>query len=252
MIMRDKILAIMFFLMLVGCSTKNNRLNIKTTTEEQLYEQGMKKVKSGDYHNAIKTLERFEERYPASRHYADVLILKAYSSYSEDKYTEAILTVDDFLQQFPVHKEVAYMYYLKSMSNYNQIMDVGRDQGFAILAKEGFETLIHLYPHSKYANDAKWKLEYIDNILAGKEMDIGRFYLRTNKHISSINRFKNVIENHQNSMFTPEALYRLTEVYFILGVKKEAIKYAAVLGYNYPKSIWYCKAYNLLVQSSTK
>ena len=249
MIIRNKTLITALSLILISCSAKNNKLDIETVTENQLYSEGIKKTKAANYHDAIKIFTKFEEKYPTSIHYADILVLKAYSFYSEDKHTDAILTIDDFLQQFPVHKDVDYMHYLKSMSNYKQIMDIGRDQSFAMLAKEGFETLINLYPHSKYASDAKRKLEYINNMLAGKEMDIGRFYLRTNKHVFSINRFKNVIENYQTNIFIPEALYRLTEVYFILGVKEEAEKYVSVLAHNYPKSIWYNKAYNLLIHN---
>ena len=250
--LQNKIFTMALCLVLIGCSVKSKKPTFQNISEDQLYEQGMKEISTQHYKNAIKTFTRFEEECPLSKHYANVLILKAYSLYLENKYTETILTIDDFIQHFPVHKDLAYMYYLKAMSNYIQIMDIGRDQNFAMLAKDGFEMLIQLYPQSKYAEDAKWKLEYIDNILAGKEMDIGRFYLRTSKHISSINRFKNVIENHQSSIFTPEALYRLTEVYFVLGIKKEATKYASVLGHNYPKSIWYCKAYDLLVHNGMK
>ena len=246
---KNKIFTIALSLILVSCGVKSNRLTVQAISENQLYNQGIKEINNQNYERAIKTFTKFEEEYPASKNYANVLILKAYSLYSEGKYAEAILTIDDFIQQFPLHKGMAYMYYLKSMSNYTQIMDIGRDQNFAVLAKEDFEMLMKLHPQSKYAEDAKWKLEYIDNILAGKEMDIGRFYLRTSKHISSINRFKSVVENHERSMFTPEALYRLTEVYFILGLKKEATKYASVLGHNYPKSTWYSKAYALLIHN---
>ncbi len=144
------------------------------------------------------------------------------------------------------------MYFIKGMSYYNQIMDIGRDQEFTLNAKKEFEILVNLFPGSKYANDAKWKLEYIDNILAGKEMDIGRFYLRIHKPISSVNRFKNVVDNYQTTIFIPEALYRLVEVYYILGIKEEAIRYASVLGYNYPNSTWYKKSYQLLTLKSKK
>lgn len=248
-----KFVIIALFIFLTGCSSKKSDISeFKTISEHELFEQGTKEVKSGNYKEAVKTLTKLENEYPASDNYSDTLVLKTYSYYADDKYTDAILTVDDFLHQFPINKNAAYMYFLKGMSYYNQIMDMGRDQEFALNAKKEFEILVNLFPSSKYASDAKWKLEYIDNILAGKEMDIGRFYLRTHKPISSVNRFKNVIDKYQTTIFTPEALYRLVEVYYILGIKEEAIRYASVLGYNYPNSIWYEKSYRLLTLKSTK
>lgn len=215
----------------------------------QLYEQSTNQVKSGDYKRAIKTLTKLENEYPESDHYSDVIVLKAYSYYSDRNYIDAILTINDFLHQFPINKNAAYMYYLKGMSKYNQIMDIGRDQGLSIEAKKDFEMLVNLFPDSKYASDIKFQLEYIDDILAGKEMDIGRFYLRLNNPISSVNRFRNVIENYQKSIFMPEALYRLVEVYYILGVVEEASRYASALGYNYPDSIWYRKSCDILFKN---
>jgi outer membrane protein assembly factor BamD len=242
-------LALIIFLMAnCGGAKKDSTLD-ENISDKQLYDQSTKEVKAENYKKAVKTLTKLENEYPASEHYSDALVLKAYSYYSDDNYTDAILTVDDFLHQFPIDKNASYMYYIKGMSNYNQMMDVGRDQQFAIDAKKDFEMLINLFPNTKYANDAKWKVEYIDNTLAGKEMDIGRFYLRVYKPISSVSRFKNVIEKYQTSIFTPEALYRLVEVYYILGVKDEATRYASVLGYNYPSSIWYRKSYDILLKN---
>ena len=249
-ILRFGTLALIIFLMASCSSTKKDNIQVENISDKQLYEQSTKEVKSGDYKRAIKTLTKLENEYPASDHYSDAIVLKAYSYYSDDNYTDAILTVNDFLHQFPINRNAAYMYYIKSMSNYNQIMDIGRDQKFTIDAKKDFKILVNLFPNSKYANDAKWKLEYIDNLLAGKEMDLGRFYLRVNKPISSVNRFKNVVEKYQTSIFVPEALYRLVEVYYILGVKDEATRYASVLGYNYPDSIWYRKSHNILLKNA--
>ena len=247
-----KLAVIALFIFLIGCSSKKSDITFETISEHKLFEQGKKEVKLGNFKKAIKTLTKLENEYPASENYSDTLVLKAYSYYADDKYTDAILTVDDYLHQFPINKNAAYMYFIKGMSYYNQIMDIGRDQEFTLNAKTVFKILISLFPSSKYANDAKWKLEYIDNILAGKEMNIGRFYLRTHKPIPSVNRFKNVIDNYQTTIFTPEALYRLVEVYYILGIKKEATRYASVLGYNYPHSIWYNKSYKLLTSKSIK
>ena len=240
------------FILLTGCNSKKSDIEYKTISEYELFEQGKKEVQSGNFKEAVKTLTKLENEYPASDNYSDTLVLKAYSYYANDKYTDTILTVDDFLHQFPINKNTSYMYFIKGMSYYNQIMDIGRDQEFTLNAKKEFEILVNLFPGSKYANDAKWKLEYIDNILAGKEMDIGRFYLRIHKPISSVNRFKNVVDNYQTTIFIPEALYRLVEVYHILGIKEEAIRYASVLGYNYPNSTWYKKSYQLLTLKSKK
>jgi outer membrane protein assembly factor BamD len=249
-IIKNNILVVLFLLLLTNCSFKKDTALSETDTS--LYKRGIQEIKLGEYKDAAKTFITIENDYPASPYYPDTLILKAYSFYSSEKYTDAILTIDDFLQQFPMHKDAAYMYYLRGMSNYNQIMDIGRDSIFATIAKRDFDIIMQLYPYSKYAEDVKWKLEYIKNIAAGKEMEIGRFYLRVSKPISAVNRFKYVVENYQTSIFTQEALYRLVEVYYILGVKKEAQRYGSVLGHNYPKSIWYEKAYNLLVEDGSK
>ncbi len=234
-------------IILVGCNLKHHNLNIKAISEEKLFSQGVKEIKIGEYKNSIKTLTKFEKEYYASMYYPGALILKAYSYYLSNNYANAIITVDDFLDQHPtISKTASYMYYIKGMSNYNQTLDIGRDQEFRINAKKNFEILVNAYPHSKYANDVKWRLVYIGNTLAEKEMDVGRFYMKNNKPISSINRFKTVIEKYQTSIFTPEALYRLIEVYQILGVEDQVKNFVSVLGHNYQKSHWYNKSYRLL------
>ncbi|MFQ3306792.1 MAG: outer membrane protein assembly factor BamD [Candidatus Midichloriaceae bacterium] len=245
-----KIIYVFFLcLLLQNCSSKKDDLKISSVSEKELYDRGVKEIKSEKYKDASKTLTQLEEEYPASKYYSEALVLKTYAFFALDNFTEAQLTIDDFLRQFPVSDFSPYIYYIKGMLNYKQIMDIGRDQEYSAKAKQDFTALIQLYPKSKYSKDARWKLEYINNVLAGKEMDIGRFYLRTHKPISAVNRFKNVLKNYDDSIFIPEALYRLFEIYYILGIEGEAKKYASVLGYNFPNSIWYYKSYNILKSS---
>ena len=178
--------------------------------------------------------------------YCDTMVFKAHSYYINNRYTEAIVIINDFLHQFPANNHSSYMRYLKGLSYYKQIISIETDQESSRNSKKSFEALVNLFPDSQYSNDANDKLKQLNNILAAKEIEIGRFYLRTNKPISSINRFINIIKNYKTSIFLPEALYRLTEVYYTLGIKDEFIKYYVLLEKEYSNSTWYKKARNIL------
>ena len=160
-----------------------------------------------------------------------------------------MVALDRFVKLHPGNKDTPYAYFLKALNYYEQITDVGRDQGITQKAREALNEVVRRYPESQYAKDAKIKLDLVLDHLAGKELEIGRYYLNRGKLIGAINRFKHVIDSYQTTTHTPEALHRLVEAYLALGIKEEAQKYAAVLGHNYPNHPWYEKSYRLIGSS---
>src|SRR6476660_203308 len=172
-----------------------------------------------------------------------------YSLYESSSYDQAIIAADRFIQLHPGHRDVAYAYYLKAICYYMQIVDVGRDQRTTELALRALDDMVRRFPDSKYARDAKLKLDFTRDHLAGKEMEIGRYYLKRGEYLAAINRFKRVIDNYQTTTHVPEALERLVECDLALGLAKEAKENASVLGYNYPGSRWYQEAYGLMTGS---
>jgi outer membrane protein assembly factor BamD len=172
--------------------------------------------------------------------------MAAYAFYQADAYDDAVAAARRFIDLHPGHQDVPYAYYLIGVSYYEQISDVGRDQKNTELALEAFEELIRRFPDSDYARDAGLKADLARDHLAGKEMNIGRYYLRRGKYVAAINRFQSVIDRYQSTTHVPEALHRLTEAYMSLGVAEEARRTAAVLGYNFPSSIWYQDSYALI------
>jgi outer membrane protein assembly factor BamD len=172
--------------------------------------------------------------------------MQVYAYYEDGKYGDAVLAADRFIQLHPGHRDVAYAYYLKAICYYMQITDVGRDQKLTQAALTALEDIVRRFPDSKYARDAKLKLDFTRDHLAGKEMEIGRYYLKRQEYLAAMNRFKRVIDNYQTTTHVPEALERLVECDLALGLAKEAKDNAAVLGYNYPGSHWYTDAYALV------
>ncbi len=172
--------------------------------------------------------------------------MAAYSYYQNNDYDDAVVALDRFMQLHPSNSDVPYSYYLKGLSYYERISEVSRDQKMTERALKTFNQLVARYPESKYARAAKIKIDLTHDHLAGKEMEIGRYYLRQSHYLAAINRFKAVIENYQTTTHVPEALHRLTEAYRALGVDGEARKTAAVLGHNFPGSGWYIDSYDLM------
>lgn len=172
--------------------------------------------------------------------------MSAYSSYQAQSYDEAVIALDRFIELHPGNKDIDYAHYLKALCYYEQISDVARDQYMTEQALRALETLIARFPDSKYARDAALKRDLTYDHLAGKEMEIGRYYLNRGHINAAINRFREVIEKYQTTTHTPEALHRLVEAYLTLGLRAEAKQVAAVLGYNYPGSKWYERSFALL------
>jgi outer membrane protein assembly factor BamD len=215
-------------------------------TAEQLYDMGEKNINKGLYKTASEYYLDIERLYPFSELAPKGQVMAAVSQYRDEEYDGAIKIIDTFISLSPGNKEVDYMYYLKALCYYDRIVDVKRDQEITLKAQQSLEEVISRFPTTKYARDAKYKLELVKDHLAGKEMEIGRYYLKRKQFISAINRFQDVVKNHQNTAQVKEALYRLVEANLSLGIREEAQKNAAILGANYPDSKWYKYSYNLM------
>lgn len=213
---------------------------------ETLYQEATRKLEQKRYDEAAPLFEEVERQHPYSAWARRAMLMKAFAHYQKNDYDDAISALDQFITLHPGNKDAPYAYYLKAMCFYEQITDVGRDQESTEQAVSALTDVVRRYPNTEYARDARLKLDLTFDHLAGKEMYIGRFYLKQNKHISAINRFKNVIENYQTTTQVPEALHRLVESYLELGVVDEAIAAAAVLGHNFPGSPWYEASYALI------
>lgn len=211
-----------------------------------LYNKGLEQMQSGEYRTAAKTFAEVERQHPYSAWATKAQLMQAYAQYQRNAFDEAINAAQRFITLHPGHKDAAYAYYLIALCNYEQIIDVRRDQTNTQKALAALEEVSRRFPNTAYAQDAAAKATLARDHLAGKEMEIGRYYLKKGSYLAGINRFKRVITEYQNTSHTPEALYRLTEGYLALGVRSEAQTATAVLGYNYPNSQWYKDAYALL------
>jgi outer membrane protein assembly factor BamD len=199
-----------------------------------------------DYEESAKLFDEVERQHPYSVWARRAQLMSAFSYYLGRKYNEAINSAQRFLSIHPGNSQAPYAHYLIAMSYYEQIADVTRDQRITEQASSSFGELIRRYPESRYAADARLKLDVINDHLAGKEMEVGRYYQRSGNWLAATMRFRNVVEKYQTTSHTPEALERLVESYLALGIPDEARKSAAVLGRNYPGSQWYHRAYALI------
>jgi len=213
---------------------------------ESLYNSAMNALAAGDYGAAVAGFDEVERQHPYSVWATKAQLMSAYVNYQANIYDEAILAARRYIELHPGNRDVAYAYYLVAISYYEQISDVGRDQKMTELALDALGEVVRRFPDSEYARDAKLKIDLARDHIAGKEMEVGRFYQRKGQYVAAINRYRNVIENYQTTTHVPEALLRLTESYLALGVVDEAQTAAAVLGYNYPGSEWYQDSYRLL------
>ena len=211
-----------------------------------LYNQALDTLLAGDPREAARGFEEVERQHPYSEWATRGQLMSAYAFYRANAYDEAVNAARRFIDLHPGHKDVAYAYYLIGVCYYERISDVGRDQKMTADAYRAFEELIRRFPDSEYARDAELKADLARDHLAGKEMEIGRYYLHRGKYVAAINRFRTVVDNYQTTTHVPEALHRLTEAYLALGIEQEAERTAAVLGYNFPNSSWYVDSYALL------
>jgi outer membrane protein assembly factor BamD len=213
---------------------------------EELYNTALDLLQEGDYENAATAFEEVERQHPYSQWATRAELMSAFAFYQANAYDEGVAAAERFINLHPGNENVPYAYYLIGLSHYEQISDVGRDQKMTERALAAFDELIRRFPDTAYARDASLKADLARDHLAGKEMEIGRYYLDQGKYVAAINRFRNVIERYQTTTHVPEALHRLTEAYLALGVEDEARKSAAVLGHNFPDSPWYRDSYALL------
>lgn len=232
-------------LAVTGCASKNKDEYVERPVGE-LYNHALDLLKNDDPHAAAQAFEEVDRQHPYSQWATRAQLMSAYAYYEANDYDAAVEAARRFIDLHPGNKDVAYAYYLIGVCYYEQISDVGRDQKMTQEALKAFEELTRRFPNSEYARDADLKIQLARDHLAGKEMAIGRYYLQRGKYVAAINRFRNVIENYQTTTHVPEALLRLTEAYMALGVTDEARRTAAVLGYNFPGSIWYQDSYALI------
>ncbi|HEX2527043.1 MAG TPA: outer membrane protein assembly factor BamD [Geminicoccus sp.] len=240
--------AVMLFFSLSACGG-NSADQVDLTPDkpaEQLYAEAQEFSQNGQWLQAAAAYEEVERQHPYSELAKRAQVEAAYAYYEGDSYEEAVGAAERFIDLHPGDEATPYAYYLIGLCYYEQISDVGRDQDMTERALQSFDEMVRRYPESDYARDARLKLDLIQDHLAGKEMEIGRYYETRKQYVGAINRFRNVVENYQTTSHVPEALFRLTETYLALGVRKEAQSAAAVLGYNYPGSIWYERSYALL------
>ncbi len=212
----------------------------------ELYNKGLEYMKDGSYKSAAKAFAEVERQHPYSSWATKAILMQAFAQYQRNSYDDAVNAAQRFITLHPGNKDAAYAYYLIALSYYEQISDVKRDQTDTQKALDALEEVVRRYPDTQYARDAEAKAVLARDHLAGKEMEIGRYYLKRGSYLAGINRFKKVITDYQTTSHTPEALYRLTEGYMALGVKSEAQTAAAVLGHNFPNSEWYRDAYSLV------
>ena len=213
---------------------------------EQLYNQAMDAMLAERYEQAGKQFDEVERQHPYSVWATKAQLMSGYTHYLRDQFDDAIIAMDRFIQLHPSHRDTPYAYYIKAISYYAQIADVSRDQSLTERAMGALNEVVRRYPDSSYARDARVKIDLTRDHMAGKEMEIGRFYLRTEQYTAAINRFRRVVDQYQTTTHVPEALLRLTEIYLALGLKDEAQAAAAVLGHNYPGSDWYAESYGLM------
>lgn len=238
-------------LLLAGCAGDKKDTYVEKPVET-LYNDAMNQMLDGGYSQAAKTFDQVDQQHPYSVWATRAELMAAYALYQANKYNESVAAADRFISLHPGNRDVAYAYYLKALDYYVQIADVGRDQKMTEMAMQALQEVVRRFPDSRYGRDARLKIDLTRDHLAGKEMEIGRYYEGQGAYLAAINRFKRVVDNYQTTTHVPEALYRLDECYIALGLSDEAERVTSVLGYNYPGSKWYSNAYDLLRQDAPK
>ena len=236
--------------LLVGCAPGEEPYVERPV--EELYNEAMDSLLDEDFEAAVADFAEVERQHPYSVWATRAQIMSAFVYYQSNRYDDAIAAAGRFIELHPGNRDAAYGYYLIAMSHYEQISDVNRDQRTTALALQALEEVVRRFPGSTYARDARLKIDLARDHLAGKEMTVGRYYLRRGNAVAAIGRFRKVVELYQTTSHAAEALHRLTEAYLALGVSGEAQTAAAVLGHNYPGSRWYGHSYALLVDSDLK
>ena len=257
MILKKYFTFLLFFLFCISCSKDNIKKSVIKEKSLDLqvleaYQEGMDSLEGGDVLFAAKKFNEAEILFPQSKWAPRASLMSAYSYYSQEYFSNAIGELERFLETYPSHERVSYAYYLLGICYYDQIVDEKRDLKVIEDAKKNFEKVIKDYPKSDFALDSEYKLELIEEILASKEMYLARYYIEREKWIPAINRYKKVLENYERTIFIEEALHRLVELHYKIGMIDESKKYASLLGYNYQSSEWYQESYKIFNKNYNK
>ncbi len=248
---QNLLLLFIIVITLISCSKKDEKISLikEDNLEMQMieaYNEGIKEFNKGDIFFAAKKFNEVELLYPQSLWAPRSTLMAAYAYYSQLYFNDAIFELERFLDKYKNHPNTDYAYYLLGVCHYNQIVNEKKDLGEIVKAKEYFTLLVKEFPKTDFAEDAKFKLELIQEILASKELYLANYYFEREKWIPAMNRYKKIVNEYDTTIFIEEALYRLVELNYRLGLVDEAKKYTALLGYNYQSSEWYERSYNIL------
>ena len=246
---KNLLIFILSVFLLFSCAEKNKGKIVSEPTEEDeildMYTEAVEALKDGDAFYAGQKFKEVENLMPQGEWASKASLMASYSDYSRNSYSNAIFGLERHINNYPADKNIPYAHYLIAICYYEQILDEKKDLGPLIKAKEKFEFIISTYPDTDYGTDARYKMELIIDQLAAKEMSIVRFYMQTEKWIPALNRLKVVVQDYDTTVFVEEALHRLVEVYYRLGLEEEAKQAASILGYNYKSGEWYKRSYKI-------
>ena len=250
MIRLYKIFLVLVLTILASCSSDKKKISIIEEEDLELqmidaYKEGYKELEKGDVIYAAKKFNEAELLYPQSEWASKAVLLSAYAYYSQNYYDRSIGELQRFIKKYPNHKNMDYAYFLLAMCYYENIIDEKKDLEPLLLSKQKFEFILKNYPDTDFAQDAKFKIGLIQDVLASKEMYIGKYYLKKGKWVAAINRFKTILDKYETTIYVEEALHRLVETNYKIGLEDEAKKYANLLGYNYQSSQWYEQSYKI-------
>ena len=245
-----KLVLLLILFNLQSCSKNEEEISLIKEVDQELemitsYKEAMINLNSGDTYYAAKKFLESELLFPQSDWAPKSALMAAYSYYLQDYYSESIFNLERYIETYPKDKRMSYAYFLLAMCYYETIVDEKKDLEPLLIAKKNFEFIVLNYPNTDFALDSKFKLGLINDILASKEMYLGRHYIKKEKWIPAINRFKNILEKYDTTIYAEEALHRLVEIHYHIGLINESKKYASVLGYNYLSSEWYKKSYKI-------
>lgn len=239
------LMIISIFSVLSACSSTEEEKYVERPVEE-LYNTGLTKLKERNFNKAANAFDEVERQHPYSQWATQAQLMSAYAHYQNQKYEKALAALDTFIQLHPAHPDISYAYYLQGLCYYEQLSPVERDQKMTELAINAFQEILKRFPESSYAKDAKLKLSLLQDMMAAKEMHVGRYYQAHKRYIAAMNRFSKVVKTFQTTAHVPEALHRLVEVYLALNLKEEALSTASILSHNFPSSSWYAETYLLM------
>lgn len=245
-------LCIVLSLLLASCSDSEKDVIGETRPPSALYAEADGNLQQRLYKTAAEQFQEIERLYPYSEEATHAQIMAAYAFYRDGKYDDAEIALERFIKLHPAHRDIPYAYYMRAMCYYEQITDIARDQKITEEALSALKEVVQRFPNTTYARDARIKVDLTLDHLAGKQLEIGRFYQKRGEYTAAINRFRDVVERYQTTSQAPEALHRLVETFLMLGITTEAQKYASVLGHNYPESVWYKRSFALLGKDAPK